>query len=271
MQRKSQDLSTLPTGTTGTAVQKAMLKLWVNTVTTAGTFDVFPVTSGWNEESITAATAPTLDPVEVSGVSVTTAQLRSFVTVDPTNLVKDWQDNIRPNHGIALQANAGTSVRFDSKENTGTSHEARLEIVLQPADISARVYHTGPVTIPDSVNTVLTFDSARYDTANIHNPDTNASRLTAPIAGKYLLFGHVTWVGDPTIGLRQLAIYKNGDPIAIQFQPGATFSIATHHELKANDYVELLVFQNSGGPHTIADGCHPAQNYAQEFGMVKVP
>ena len=123
------DLSTLPAGTTGNNVAKATLRVWVNTVTTPGSMNVVRVTSAWSEGTITDATAPSLGSNEATGVPVT--QAASFVIVDVTALVKDWLNGVLPNNGIALVANApGTSVRFDSKENTATSHEAELEITL---------------------------------------------------------------------------------------------------------------------------------------------
>jgi hypothetical protein len=140
-------------------------------------------------------------------------------------------------------------------------------------DISARVCHTGVLTVADSTNTAVPFDTERWDTDSIHDTVTNNTRLTATTAGKYLIFGHVGWVGT-TSGFRQVAIYRNGDPVAIQNQPATAslFSISTHHQLSQGDYVELFVLQSSGGPVGISDGCPPnPQNYTNDFGMVKLP
>ena len=123
------NLSTLPAGTTGNSVAKATLRLWINTVTTSGSMNIVRVTSAWSEDTITDATAPSLGSNEATAVPVTDAN--SFVTVDVTALVKDWLNGVLANNGIAMVGNAaGTSVRFDSKENTLTSHEAELEITL---------------------------------------------------------------------------------------------------------------------------------------------
>jgi len=54
------DLSTIPAGLTGAYMQKATLKLFVNKLTKAGSFDVIPVTSDWNEISLTDQTAPSI-------------------------------------------------------------------------------------------------------------------------------------------------------------------------------------------------------------------
>lgn len=126
------DLSSLPSGTSGNDLAKVTLKLWVNTVTTPGSFDVRRITGVWNEATVTSITAPSLGNMEVAGVTLTAQDVDSFVTIDLTPLVKDWLDGILPNNGLALVANAvNTNVRFDSKENGQTSHEPRLEILLK--------------------------------------------------------------------------------------------------------------------------------------------
>jgi hypothetical protein len=124
------DLSTLPAGITAATVVRANLTVYVNGLTTAGTFDVFRVTGAWSEGTITHNTAPSLAPgAEVSGIAVAGAQ-RSIV-VDVTGLVKDWLSGVLPNNGVALVAGNGSSISasFDAKENTGTSHPAQLEII----------------------------------------------------------------------------------------------------------------------------------------------
>lgn len=150
------DLSALPGGTVGSDVLKATLRLWVTSVTTPGLFDVHTVKGGWSESVITAVSAPRLGSAEVSGVPVVMASRNSFVTVDLTEVVQDWLDQALANDGIALVPNAaGIAVAFDSKENTGTGHEPRLEITLRgvpgqpgPAGPAGAVGPTGPVGPP---------------------------------------------------------------------------------------------------------------------------
>lgn len=126
------DLSNLPPGTRGSDVGRAVLKLWVNGVTSPGMFDVHPVKGGWSEGAITAVTAPPPGRDEITGVPVTLRDRNSFVLVDLTELVQDWLDRVLENNGVVLLPNAaGISVAFDSKENTATSHEPRLEITLK--------------------------------------------------------------------------------------------------------------------------------------------
>jgi Collagen triple helix repeat (20 copies) len=121
--------SALPAGVISNDVAKATLTLWVNTVSTPGSFAVTRVTSAWTEAGITASAAPTLGSVEVAAVAVTTTN--AFVTVDLTSLVQGWVGGSVLNNGFALVANATTSFQLDSKENTATGHEPRLEIALK--------------------------------------------------------------------------------------------------------------------------------------------
>jgi len=126
------DLSSLPSTTTGNDISKVTLRLWVNTITTAGSFDVRRVIGAWSEETVTSVTAPPLGAIDVSSIAVLAQDDASFVTVDLTAVVKDWLDGVLANNGIALVANAvATNIRFDSKENGQTSHEPRFEIILK--------------------------------------------------------------------------------------------------------------------------------------------
>lgn len=122
---------TAPTGTTGAQVARATLRLFVQDVKAAGSFDVVRVLAPWTEDTVSAANAPALGAAVASAVPVTTAAPRTFITVDVTAAVRDWLDGALPNNGFALVPDAvGTNVAFDSKESTTTSHEAVLEIVL---------------------------------------------------------------------------------------------------------------------------------------------
>jgi len=279
------DLSTLPAGATGGAVQKATLKLWVNTVTTSGTFDTHRVSPSWNEEDITAANAPAPGALEVLGTSVTA--VRSFVTVDLTNLVKELVDQDSTFLAVVLVPGAGgISVRFDSKENTGTSHEPRLEIVFsQPADISVRVMNSASISLPHQTWTTLTFDTETFDTDDIHclpgqdpsDPTCAArptARLTANTAGKYLIYAQVLFEDNPT-GIRALRLMLNGTDNLVEIgKPGSSVTdgnganFVTHFPLGVGDYVIVQAFQDSGGTLVVRS---PGGVAFPVFGMVKLP
>jgi hypothetical protein len=124
------DLSALPSGV---AVSKATLRLFVNSVSTGGVFDVYQVNNSWAESSLTYRNSPAIGGSATGGhpVSVASSNANDFLLVDVTSLVQDWVDGSEPNYGMVLELNGGSgNFTFDSKESTTTSHQPELEIVL---------------------------------------------------------------------------------------------------------------------------------------------
>ena len=143
-------------------------------------------------------------------------------------------------------------------------------------DVSARVFNSADINIPQ-LNpgewTSLTFNSERWDTANLHET-ANSGRLGAPVAGKYYIFANITWESPIGSGLWGLRLQLNGKTvIAEQTLPNTaapfsiSMSVGTVFALAAGDYVEAQVFQNSGNPLLIRH--IPATS--PEFGMARIP
>lgn len=132
----------------------------------------------------------------------------------------------------------------------------------------ARVYHSAAQSIANTTTTVLAFDSERYDTDVIHDTATNNSRLTCKTAGKYLITAHIDWDGA-VAGARSIQILLNGTTIiAADFDAsigagGMQQSISTVYALAVNDYVEVQVFQSSGGALEV----NRVDAYSPEFSM----
>jgi hypothetical protein len=112
------------------SVSQATLKLYVNTVATAGSFNVDYVNGAWAESTIDASNAPPLGGAIASGVTVTTEDKNQFLLINVTSAVQAWLSGAETNNGIALVANSTFNATFDSKENTTTSHPAELDIVF---------------------------------------------------------------------------------------------------------------------------------------------
>ena len=144
-------------------------------------------------------------------------------------------------------------------------------------DISARVFNSTDVTVPQLKPgewTSLTFDSERWDTANLHETATNSGRLKAPVPGKYYIFANITWETPIGSGLWGLRLQLNGKTvIAEETLPNTaapfrvSMSVGTRYALAAGDYVEVQVFQNSGSLLLIR---HISAT-SPEFGMAKLP
>jgi len=101
----------------------------------------------------------------------------------------------------------------------------------------------------------LTFDSEDVDSSGMHSTSSNTSRATATYPGWYLFAGNGSLVQNAT-GLRTLSWNVNGSAqsgagsndsgggAGIDFRHPATPSLFF---LNVGDFVELILFQNSGG------------------------
>ncbi len=123
------DLSSIPAGYTGSNVTKATLKLYVNAVTKAGSFNVDYINGTWAEATIDANNAPALGSTIAASVPLTTMDKNQYILIDVTSAVQAWL-NGTANDGIALVGNSPLNASFDSKESTSTSHAAELDIVF---------------------------------------------------------------------------------------------------------------------------------------------
>ena len=122
-------LTPLPAGLTSSNVAIATMKLFVNIVTTTGTFDVHLVTSAWNEKTITYNTAPTLGALVASAVPITASSAGGYVVINVNSAVRAWLSGTS-NFGLALVPTSGSAINvaFDSKENGNTSHDGQIEV-----------------------------------------------------------------------------------------------------------------------------------------------
>jgi hypothetical protein len=118
------DLSGIPGGSN---VSSAHLFLYVDTVQAAGSMDVYSADSSWAESTVSGVGGPGASTLIQTGIAVITAN--NFISVDVSAQVQGSLGG-STNNGFLLQGTSGLSAYFDSKENTNTSHPARLEIIL---------------------------------------------------------------------------------------------------------------------------------------------
>ncbi len=138
------------------------------------------------------------------------------------------------------------------------------------ADIDAcRVYNTAAVSISNSTDSVISFNSERFDFGNLHSTSTNTSRITVAADGIYTISGSINFAVNSS-GIRALYVRHNGTTdIAGQSAPAnasnsTSLSINTIYALSAGDYVELFAYQTSGSSLNVTAG----GNYSPEFSLV---
>ncbi len=141
-----------------------------------------------------------------------------------------------------------TARQFWVKDDVGSS----TWTLIGPAD-SVRVFNSAAITLTTTTVTALTFDSERWDTNTMHSTSSNTDRLTAKVAGKYLVQGYAGFSANAA-GERQLRIDKNNTSIEAAEQRSAVGAGATEYmvvsalvDMAVNDYVQLKAYQTSGG------------------------
>ena len=120
-------MATLPKLMAATDIEKATLRIWVDKVITPGPVAVHLVNAAWDENLITATTVP--DSGYVDTLYLTAADEGRFLTMDVTGILQGWVDLPSSNYGLAfIPGNGEVNVRFDSKEDTQTSHPMEIEL-----------------------------------------------------------------------------------------------------------------------------------------------
>lgn len=154
-------------------------------------------------------------------------------------------------------------------ELLNTQWRDNMSFLYEPP--AARVYNDASINIANAAWTAIAFNSERFDNDEMHD-DINSRRLTCKTAGRYLIFGSVFF--NPNVnGIRRLAIRLNGTTylaasglLSADATNGADLSVATVYELSVDQYVELLVYQNSGAALAVTVWSQSSP----EFGMVRI-
>jgi BclA C-terminal domain len=129
-------------------IRKATLTLFLDHVNAGGSINVDAVSAStpWGELRVSGNSG--ISPGTAVNTSVMTNTADTFIALDTTAAVQGWITTPGSNNGFMIQASTGTSVQFDSKENTSTSHPATLTIVLAS---SGPMGATGPAGAASTV------------------------------------------------------------------------------------------------------------------------
>lgn len=120
----------------------------------------------------------------------------------------------------------------------------------------ALLFHSANQTLTDTVATTLSFDGESYMRDGMHSTTTNNSRITCRTQAIYLLTANAFFAASAAGTYRVIRFILNGvTDIGGEQRPpvnsgldGTRLACATPYALYADDYVEVVAIQNSGGP-----------------------
>jgi hypothetical protein len=146
---------------------------------------------------------------------------------------------------LAVGTNGETLIA-DSTASTG------LKWAKSPNFVGCALYGDFQ-TIANATYTAVLFAYENFDTDGFHDNVTNNSRITIPtgLGGYYLVNMTQRW--DPSLGIaKTMQLYKNGSAIYTLDTGSATgaypmYSRSTIVKLNAGDYIQMYVYQASGG------------------------
>lgn len=152
----------------------------------------------------------------------------------------------------------------------GNSVKAGEDFLANPP--ACRVYNNAGLSIPNNTETLLTFNSERFDTNTMHDTVTNPGRITFNTAGLYIVTAHVDWASN-AVGDRRTLFKLNGTTYIawVENMPnnaGASTSqvLTTLYKFVAGDWVAAYGHQTSGGALNV----NSTANYSPEFSAVWV-
>lgn len=184
-------------------------------------------------------------------------------------------------NGAIIQAADANTVRDDLNETaagkittagdlvyaTGANALARLAIgtaqreLLVNSGATAPQWYTRPAAqarattgVSLTTGSVVPLALEDFDTDTIHDNSTNNDRLTCKTAGRYLVYGAVTFTLDAGGGYRYVVIEKNGSAWVPGFywpfaNPNTNLTVHFTLEitLAVNDYIRMVVYHDTGG------------------------
>jgi hypothetical protein len=155
---------------------------------------------------------------------------------------------------LAVGTNGQTLVA-DSTASTGLKWATPSST---PTFVGALASTRAAQNVNNNTFTAVPLATQDYSTNSIHSTTVNNSRFTIPsgYGGKWLFYGTAGFDSMPA-GSIQVRFYKNGSSTGQSIFTGyggsgiTSASISVVLTLAAADYIELMVFQNSGGTETL--------------------
>jgi hypothetical protein len=141
-------------------------------------------------------------------------------------------------------------------------------LVTQPKCI---LTNSAALTISNDTATALSFDTENEDLFDMHDNVTNNTRITCKVKGVYIINSSIRWTLNNT-GIRSISIRVNGTTAITDLVTTGTSGsnssqfVSRTYELNVGDYVEIVVYQNSGGGLDVLK----TANVSPEFNIIKI-
>jgi len=122
-------------------------------------FQIFRITSPWNESTVTWNTAPSYDASLYAKHEVVSVQYNTEIVTDVTSLIKKMALNNSTNYGLYIRlATESTyrSIAFGSRENPNTKYRPWLEIEMAQTNTGTPEIAFSDMSIYQSAPGVLT-------------------------------------------------------------------------------------------------------------------
>jgi hypothetical protein len=149
----------------------------------------------------------------------------------------------------------GHTLVADSSTSTGLKWEAVSSTPSFVGCVVHKTWGTAGQSLSNTTQTVIDFNGEIIDTDGFHDNSTNNSRITIPTGkgGKYFLYARGAFDGNAN-GSRAVTIRKNGSDLLAEVHTwnaggtyGASCDVSAIASLNAGDYIEMRLFQSSGG------------------------
>ena len=161
-------------------------------------------------------------------------------------------------------SDAGTLKRLDIKHIQNTpAFEAYLNATTSQ--------------ISNDTNTVVVLNTEIFDTDSAY--DTSNGRFTPGVAGKYFIYGHISFDDsnvDAGSDEHMIKLFKNGSQYGVYFKHGMTggnddfIDFQTVVDMDADDYVQLYVKINNGNGERKVFGDSAGTQHNTAFGGFRI-
>jgi protein involved in polysaccharide export with SLBB domain len=213
---------------TAAAVLNATAKLWDGSTAYASSEEAAAGTNYCVSLSLSAIVSP----------SVTTAyKVSAAINQSTATMLAATQENAAGNNATYIRAT----------QLSGNP--------VGQQDPAVRCRNSANISIPNTTFTALTFDTNDVDQGTPtpqHSTSSNTSRLVCQQAGLYSITAGVDFDNASSSGTRQVRLRLNGttdiaEQNVVAFSGHPNLCVTTIYRLAVGDYVEVVVYQDSGG------------------------